>query len=102
MAWGFMCGEGWYPLIYEVLDGLQAIIDKNDNLNDVQVTEVKEKFGGLRIYLNYGTDEMFKIIENAEGRSYAVCEICGKPGKLHNVNGWLMTRCEECLESEDE
>jgi hypothetical protein len=100
MAWGFMCGEGWYPLIYECLDKLQAIEDR-DKLG-LEITEIKEKFGGLRIYTSYSTDEIEEAIQKAEEESYITCEICGKPGKLKEENGWWMTRCEEHAESEDE
>jgi hypothetical protein len=100
IAFGFMCGEGWYPLIYETLDKVQAIVDR-DGL-DIQVTEIKEKYGGLRIYLDGDTDEIFELTQMAEEQSYNVCELCGKPGKLHRVNGWYMTRCEECLGGEQQ
>ena len=98
MAWGFMCGMGWNKLIYETLDKIQAIVDR-DGLN-IEVTEVKEKFGGLRIYTSSYTDEIFEITQDAEEQSCHICEICGKPGELVEVGGWWMTRCEKCLEDE--
>jgi hypothetical protein len=100
MAFGFMCGRGWLPLIYETLDKIQAIVDR-DGL-DIQVTEIKEKYGGLRIYLDSDTDEIFELTQIAEEQSYNICEECSKPGKLHNVKGWWMTRCEACLKKEGE
>lgn len=100
MAFGFMCGQGWYPLIYETLDKIEEIALR-DNL-DIEVTEVKEKFGGLRIYLGNYTDEIDKIVLNAEEQSFYICELCGEPGKLREVNHWLMTRCDKCLERESE
>jgi hypothetical protein len=99
IAFGFMCGEGWYPLIYETLDKIQAIVDR-DGL-DLEITEVKEKFGELRIYTSTYTDEIDDILWEATYKSHKICEVCGKAGEVVETNGWLMTRCEECLESED-
>ena len=96
MAFGIMTEEGWYPLIFECLDKIQEIVDR-DNI-DIQVTEIKEKYGTLRIYLSGYTDEMYDIVYAAEHKSETICEICGKQGELHKVNGWWMTRCDECLE----
>jgi len=98
MAWGFMCGPGWYPLIYETLDKIQAIVDR-DGL-DIEVTEVKEKFGELRIYISSYTDEIFEITQDAEEWSCRICEICGQPGECVEVGGWWMTRCKKCLKDE--
>jgi hypothetical protein len=96
MAYGFMCGLGWYPLIRETLDKIQAIVDRDGF--DLEITEVKEKFGELRIYTSIYIEEIEDIIEEATNKSTKICELCGKPGKLHNVNGWWSTLCEECLE----
>ena len=66
MIFGFECGRGWYPLIYELLDKLQNIVDSDDRFADVQVTQVKEKWGGLRVYLSFGSDEMFDLIDECK------------------------------------
>jgi hypothetical protein len=98
MSFGFMCGEGWFPLIYELLDKIQAIVDKTPELSDIEVTEIKEKYGGLRFYINYGTDEIFDIIDEYEKKSYTICERCGKPGKLTKNNyRWYKTLCNNCI-----
>lgn len=60
-----------------------------------QVIQVKEKFGELRFYVNYGSDKIYDLIEEAEEKSAEICEICGKPGKLNEGN-WLRTRCKNC------
>jgi ribosomal protein S14 len=100
MAFGFMCGKGWYPLIYETLDKIQAVVDR-DGL-DLEITEVKEKFGELRIYTSTYSEKIYKIIQKASEKSTQTCEICGQPGALIEINGWYMTRCEECLKSEQQ
>jgi hypothetical protein len=61
---------------------------------------VKEKFGGLRVYMNMSTDEMEKLISEAENLSMVTCELCGSPGELQTVRHWMMVRCNDCLEKE--
>lgn len=85
----FDINEGWYPLVKELIEDLI-------NLNwDKQICQVKEKFGGLRFYINGGSDDIFKRITKAENDSYKICEITGKPGKLRTDLGWYVTLCDE-------
>ena len=100
MAFGFMCGLGWYPLIYETLDAIQSVVDR-DNL-DIEVAEIKEKYGELRIYMSSYVPEIEEIINEATRKSLEICEICGESGERIDRSGWLMTRCEECLKKESE
>lgn len=97
MAFGFECGDGWFNLIKGLCESLDAL-----QLSDFEVVQVKEDCGGLRFYVDFdpGVDEE-KVraaecfIEKAEAKSYAICEICGKPGKPNN-SGWIQTRCLSC------
>jgi hypothetical protein len=100
MAFGFMCGPGWHPLIYETLDTIQSIADR-DGL-DLEITEIKEKFGELRIYMSSYIPEIEEIIATATAKSRRMCEECGRPGEITNRSGWLMTHCEVCLKKESE
>jgi len=56
-------------------------------------SQVKEKFGGLRFYVNGATDEHWAYIRFAESMSYKTCEVCGNPGKPY-TDGWHATLCE--------
>jgi len=85
----FSVDQGWYPLIKELIDDLIKL-----GWNK-QVCQVKEKFGGLRFYINEGSDEIYKRITQAENDSYKICEITGKPGELRNDIGWYTTLCDE-------
>jgi hypothetical protein len=85
----FECDEGWYQLIKDLItDLIELGWDK-------QICQVKEKFGGLRFYINEGSDEIHDRITEAERQSYEICEITGKPGQLRNDIGWYTTLCEE-------
>ena len=72
MAFGFETGQGWYSLIHELLDKLQAIEDR-DKIG-LEITEIKEKWGGLRVYTNIGTDEIWNLIDEYERKSFTICE----------------------------
>ena len=85
----FDCGDGWFQLIKDLISDL---IDLGW---DKQICQVKEKFGGLRFYINTGSNEVFERIHKAEEDSYTICEETGKPGKLRNDIGWVRTLCDD-------
>jgi len=62
---------------------------------DKEVIQVKEKFGGLRFYINEGTSEIHQRIVKAEIESMKICEITGNPGKLRTDIAWYKTLCDE-------
>jgi len=85
----FGVGSGWYPIIKDLIDGLIKLgWDKN-------VIQVKQKFGGLRFYIDEGSDEMHKLIIEAERKSYETCEKCSEKGKARRDIGWHLTLCDE-------
>lgn len=89
------CNAGWFPLI----DTLCATI--THQLNDTPVelhdeiyaVQIKEKFGGLRFYMNEKTHYISGAIRLAESFSYSICEVCGERGSLRQ-GGWMKTLCE--------
>ena len=99
----FECGDGWFALIETLCKDLQHRIDwkmrdaseeEKENLQ-VKCVQCKEKFGGLRFYVNGGDDYMWGMIHLAESMSCKICEGCGLPGKSYS-NGWIRTHCEAC------
>lgn len=92
MCWGFMVGDGWYDLIDRLCSDLVKL-DPN-----IVASQVKEKFGGLRFYVDDGTtEEAWNRINRAEEESYKTCETCGKPAENLNFGGWIRTLCESCI-----
>jgi hypothetical protein len=84
----FAVGEGWYPIIKELIVDLIALGW------DKQTCQVKEKFGGLRFYINDGSDDIYNRISKAESDSYDICEVCGEKGELRKDLGWYFTLCD--------
>lgn len=78
-------GSGWHPLIYEVYGRLPT---------GTVVTQVKEKFGQLRIYVDSAPVEFLEFLDDIENRSGKVCENCGAPGKAR-TGSWIKTLCDQ-------
>jgi len=86
--------DGWYNLVTE-LDAELRVVDP-----DYVLDQCKEKFGGLRYYVNWSDqcndlDKAEDIITKYEHISEETCDVCGEAGKNESKNGWLATRCEE-------
>ncbi len=96
MCWGFECGDGWFDLLDDVSRKLERAIEAlpAEEREHTYAQQVKEKFGGLRLYLSSGTDEMYAAIDQAEELSQRTCEVCGAPGEPRG-GGWVKTLCSD-------
>jgi hypothetical protein len=71
------------------------------------VHQCKEKFGRLCFYAHSdrfsGLDSEFtRLIDAAEARSVAICELCGGSGRLHTrSSSWVKTVCPTCAAAGD-
>ena len=84
-------GRGWYQLIID-LDHHLAEINP-----DYAVHQVKEKFGGLRYYIDgvdYGVAA--PLVREAERKALVTCEMCGKPAQLSRNSYLYKTICPTC------
>jgi len=88
----FECGPGWYKIIENLSHKLEVLIDGDKSFYAAQV---KEKYGTLRFYMSLETEDMGKLIEEAEHKTYSTCEDCGKNGTLR-TDGWHRVTCMEC------
>lgn len=95
---GVECEDGWKPLYQQVLDYIEEYNKDKEEDEKMRVTQIKEKFGELRVYLNFYTDEVQKIIDDIEYKSAYICEMCGKEIDEPIVkNRWIYPLCEECF-----
>jgi hypothetical protein len=97
MCWGIECGDGWYGILDRLCYWLQSMHDNNPEhkqYQQVEASQVKEKFGTLRFYTNGCSETQDGGIDFAEHMSAITCEICGKPGTLNDI-GWIACRCAE-------
>lgn len=92
-----LVGQGWWPLLHNLCQKIQNLIDQNPAAyQDLMVTQIKEKYGTLRFYLNWETEEISQLIQEATIESAKICEVCGKPGRLRTTRGWQLTLCDAC------
>ena len=64
---------------------------------NINVAQIKEKFGGLRFYFDGGDDEIHGMVRLTESLSYQICEFCGSTKNVSQTKGWITTLCEDCL-----
>lgn len=94
LGW-FECGDGWAGLLGELFGQLETHLDHHPDLAEIfEFTQIKEKFGTLRVYYGGGDDVIAHLIAQAENRSALVCELCGNPGSTRKTTGWLYTACD--------
>lgn len=97
---GFECGDGWFELLKDLITELKVLCEKEGY--ETKVTQVKEKFGGLRFYVHCEPDAVSKLIRKAEKRAEKTCELCGKEGKIVPVRPgsyWVACLCPQCLQN---
>lgn len=94
---GIECGEGWKNLYQPIIDYIDDYNKDKGDEDKIKIYQIKEKFAGLRFYTNFYTDELMKMIRDAEEKSFHTCEICGKDIDNSIIeNGWMYAECEEC------
>lgn len=90
----FECGDGWFDLLRECIERIKESVSDKDF--KPFVTQVKEKYGHLRFYMNLTTEVIDDCIEHAEYRSSGTCEECGEAGKMRADGYWYLVRCDKC------
>jgi len=95
---GFAVGPGWWPIIESLCGNIQHYLNwknkESEVVAQVVVTQIKEKFGGLRFYYNGGDDTIDGMVRMAESWASNACEECGVPGQSRS-GGWIKTLCDE-------
>ena len=87
---GFECGDGWLLTIGEL--GLAATLQ----FPEARATQVKEKFGRLRVYHTELYKDLEILIGRAAEKASNMCEHCGaSPAKLSGKT-WVRTLCDGC------
>lgn len=119
MAFGIECGNGWHELIDLLCDSITHQVESANRLYPqlrfaVVAAQVKEKYGGLRFYVDYvydhellqDADAMKRInkeidtitgmIRMVERMSFRTCETCGGKCKPDLQSIYPRAECEAC------
>ncbi len=84
MSFGFECGDGWFELLWRLSEAIEKEAARSgiDEQSESwpEATQVKQKGGGLRFYLEHATPTMMPLIEEAEKAAEWTCQECGADG----------------------
>jgi hypothetical protein len=97
MTRGFEHDDGWFDILWRLCEDLEPLVVQFEQETGCQfeVLQVKEKFGGLRVYVNCRKQDAIRQRIDAEiQESFHTCEVCGQPGKLREER-WIKTLCDE-------
>lgn len=83
---------GWLGTLERLLAQLDALP------NPPHISQVKEKWGLLTVYVYGGDPEVDGLIEASEEESGRTCQRCGdsRTAKGRRIRGWLFTLCDGC------
>lgn len=93
----FEVGAGWLPHAQAAVTAIRGA--------GGSVLQVKEKFGGLRIYFEAPADvydQLDRLVDDTAYRCSFLCEDCGKEAACVRTEGWLKTLCPACARSDEE
>ena len=89
--------SGWYKILYNLCLALNSIIAREGiDPKLVYFTTIKQKFGGLRVYMTHPSAPVGAIGEalaKATEESKRTCEDCGAVGELRAA-WWVAVRCD--------
>jgi hypothetical protein len=97
MPRGFEHDDGWFDILWRLCEDLEPLVAEVEKQTGVpfEVLQVKEKFGGLRFYVNCRRNEaMSQRIGIAADESFRTCEVCGQPG-WQREGDYSKTLCDE-------
>ena len=113
ISFSFDHGDGWIDLIecfcsslakykrdrymFSAFKNKSGDIRKSENILDIKIVQIKEKYGSLRIYLDgYSDPSVDGMVTFAEKFSEKICEYCGDKA-VGKSKGWIRNLCRSCL-----
>lgn len=100
MCYGFCCGDGWFDLIWQLSEQIEAYCQQHPGARDLMATQVKQKFGELRFYVQPKIWDVEYLIEDARVQSLQTCELTGAPGSLCKLQSEVSFCCYQTLSAE--
>lgn len=95
VACGVWAPSGWVPLLADLAKELSTV-------EGVKLSQVKQKFGGLRVYAEHGSADdaqVDRIIAKFTKRAAHTCEQCGLEGESveRQAARGVRTLCPSCV-----
>ena len=90
------CGKGWWPLVEPVAAAIDSYNVAHPDA-PIEISQIKQKNGGLRIYHHNAPDEIRRLIDDTVATAWRTCEKCGsQEGVTTNQTGYRRTLCPAC------
>ena len=84
----------------QMIEELDHLLEKYNLKDEYRITQIKEKFGGLRWcdngFSKEGFEEYTEWIYKYEDLSFKTCINCGKPA-IGFTKGWITPLCKDCM-----
>lgn len=91
--------EGWKIAFgQDLIDEIREAALEEGVLDSLQIVDVKEKFGELRIYFEQYTDKIMEIVDKYTALSTGICIVCGQPD-VRTTRGYIIPICYDCWAS---
>lgn len=90
--------KGWYKTFgLQMAKEIQKCINKlsKKDKKALRITQIKEKYGSLRIYTTYSFPKLDEIITKYEKLSEIICVNCGKQATCISI-GYILPYCDNC------
>jgi hypothetical protein len=97
---GFECQDGWFELIRTLAGPIKEYQVQFPDLENIEVAQVFQKMGGLRINIRGGDSNIQNLIRKIEQESRSICELDGEPaaGLFVCAPSWFRCLCKRCSE----
>lgn len=87
--------DGWQELFLQMCEEIREPLIEANYLDKFRFSQIKEKYGSLRMY-NFGAPEaVHNIINKYERLSTRICVRCGKTATKIS-QGWICPYCDDC------
>ena len=101
-TWIDLMPKGWFvafgEFFFEDLDHALMESYPEGIPEDFHITDIKEKWGTLRVYMTHHPEAVRDVVFTYEYLSSFVCIVCGAPYPFAQMtyDGWIMPMCEKC------
>jgi hypothetical protein len=99
------CRGGWFTILDRLFAAIEKHLEtlpkKSKVKKEFTIQQIKEKFGGLRVYVDGADDFIYDKILQTEEDSKRICEFCGIGGVMSKGGHYYRTLCHDCCKIND-
>ena len=87
--------QGWFRLFLLYCKNIKHALADSNWIDRFMFTQVKEKYGTMRLYNNGAPEYIHRMTMCYEQYSTNICERCGSIATVE-TKGWISSLCDEC------